>query len=102
MSTKQYKAIVYAIEKNADGSILLRPVTTAASLTIPQIAAAMNVSYQTINSEYQSGRLKGRRIGSCIRVDVEDFVEWEKNTKVQEYECGLGARTLADLVRGRR
>lgn len=81
---------------------MLKPVTTAASLTIPQIAASMNVSYQTINAEYQAGRLKGRRIGACIRVDLEDFVKWEQATKLQEYECGFGSRTLADMVRGRK
>jgi excisionase family DNA binding protein len=49
---------------------------TSVVLTVTQAAEEAQVSPWTIRREIKEGRLRAKRIGSCIRVTRNAFDEW--------------------------
>ena len=92
MSRQVYKAIIYVEEADGKGNVTLRKVTTSKWVTVPQIAASVGVSPQTMyRSIVDEGAMPFYRFGSQIKVRAEDFKFWYDNCRNGEYERPLSA-----------
>ena len=80
------KAIIYNTQKQTDGTIVMKPLTSARYLTVPQIAATLGISKQTVYRHIDEGKLSGMRFGASVRISLEEFRKWHENAKFEEYE----------------
>jgi len=83
---EQLKAMLYEMTRHPDGSVTLRPVTSALYLTVPMIAATLNIAKQTVYRAVDAGDLPALRFGSCVRVEVEAYRKWVENSRYAEYD----------------
>lgn len=84
---RKYKAMIYEeLPPEPDGSIRLRRVTSAQYITVPQAAATLRVSVQTVYRLVEQGVIKASRVGSLVRIGVADFVDYLERARNIEYE----------------
>ena len=87
MSRERYKAIIYREKVDKAGNVTLEKVTTSRWLTVTQIASSVGVTPQTMYRQIvDGGAMPFTRIGSQIRVSVDDFLKWMESCQCAEYE----------------
>lgn len=87
MSRATYKAVIYVERVDGRGNVTLEKVTTSQWVTVPQIAASVGVVPQTMYRQIVDGGVMPHyRVGSQIRVKVEDFAAWLEACRNAEYE----------------
>lgn len=82
---KTIKAMLYEEHRNADGSILMKPITNARTVTASVAASILNVSRFTIYRLIGSGALPAERLTAtrCLRIDVENLEKYRR----EKQEC---------------
>lgn len=90
---KQIKAILYEVTRNPDGTLIYKPITSAIHLTVPMIAATLEMSKQTVYRHIDEGRLKAVRFGATVRVEAEEYAKWIESGRLAEYERPARARS---------
>ncbi len=77
-----FKARIFREETAADGTVTLRPVTTARWLTVMQVAAALGVSRMTVYRWIDEGRMKAMRFSpGLLRVSAETVAGFVKDAE---------------------
>ncbi|MBQ7252289.1 MAG: helix-turn-helix domain-containing protein [Kiritimatiellae bacterium] len=82
----RYLAAIFHETPNPDGSVTVRPVTTARLVTVQQLAAHWHVSGQTVRNRVKDGSLRATYIGAQMRFSPEDILSYEAEHDSAEYE----------------